>query len=134
MKVITLWQPWASMVTWGWKPIETRTHARFMCLCNQTIGIHAGQKWDKDWYELAAKYLTLEQRDKIWDIEDHYEKGKILSTAFVEKVMRLDDEHSSSALIYCGFPYRFGLFLQDIKPLENPIIIKGKQGIWSYDL
>lgn len=46
MKVITLWQPWATWVVLGWKTIETRLHPRFASLAGQVIGIHAGLKFD----------------------------------------------------------------------------------------
>jgi predicted transcriptional regulator len=42
MKVITLWQPWASFIALGWKTIETRTHDRFKNLVCERIAIHAG--------------------------------------------------------------------------------------------
>jgi hypothetical protein len=43
--VITLKQPWATWVLWGWKIVETRLHNQFGSLMNKRIGIHAGLGW-----------------------------------------------------------------------------------------
>lgn len=140
MKVITLWQPWASFVALGWKTIETRTHNRFKNLVDETIGIHAGNVWDKDWKGLAGDYLTDVQLNEIWRIKDAhdkgYERGGILCTAKVERACWLASNHSQPALIECNIVegcYRFGLFLADVKPIQL-IPAKGKQGIWNIDL
>lgn len=141
MKVITLWQPWASFIALGWKTIETRTHDRFKNLEGETIGIHAGNTWDKDWEELAGPYLTETQLPEVLAIGlmfKHYNsrKGEILCTAHVSDTNWLTEPASYNALINCdskeiGFE-RFGLFLGNIK-LIKPIPAKGKQGIWNYD-
>jgi hypothetical protein len=133
MEIITLWQPWASFIAEGWKTIETRTHDRFKNLKGRTIGIHAGMKWDKDWYALASPYMTLEQRDKTFDMEDNYTRGKILCIAEVKKFGCLfGPDDSKKALIYCGFGNRHGLFLENIRLIE-PYPAKGKQGIWHFN-
>jgi activating signal cointegrator 1 len=141
MKVITLWQPWASFIALGWKTIETRTHDRFRNLEGETIGIHAGNTWDKDWKELAVPYLTEEQiiHTKIslkGLFDGGYNKGKILCTTHVSDTNWLNEPASWNALINCnpeeiGFQ-RFGLFLGNVKSIK-PIPAKGKQGIWNYD-
>jgi hypothetical protein len=135
MKVITLWQPWATFIRLGWKTIETRTHKRFFTLLNQTIGIHAGNKWDYDWKELAGDYLDSTQIHYIENVIK-FGRGEILCTAKVYKVGYLTLEHSQPALIDCGFSYleRTGLFLKDITKLNPPIAAKGHQGIWEYKL
>jgi hypothetical protein len=37
-------------------------------------------------------------------------------------------------MIDCENTVRYGLFLDELKVLENPISIKGHQGIWNYNL
>jgi hypothetical protein len=143
MKVITLWQPWASFIALGWKTIETRTHDRFKNLKGETIGIHAGNKWDKDWYELTWEYFSFEQRRYTIDVYDQFEvensnvKGNIICIATVESAGWLFKKDSQKALINCdpkelGF-HRFGLCLSDIINI-TPIPVKGKQGIWNYEV
>lgn len=138
MKVITLWQPWATFICWGWKTIETRTHDRFRNLEGLTIGIHAGNNWDKDFYELAGPYLTKMQRDKIPIIKNIFdvghEKGEIICTAHVALTRWLNPDDSKYALIKCDDAEnrRFGLVLHNINPIIA-IKAKGHQGIWNYD-
>lgn len=135
MKVITLWQPWASFIALGWKTIETRTHDRFKNLVGEKIGIHAGNTWDKDWKELAGPYLTKMQIDEVGLLKNEFDlghlKGEIICTAKVTAFRELFSNDSDFALIECS-SLRYGLFLEDIKPIK-PIPAKGKQGIWNYD-
>jgi hypothetical protein len=138
MKIITLWQPWASFISWGWKSIETRTHIRFRHLIGQTIGIHAGKVWDKNWIKLTRDYLTAEQKiqtcrlHEIFDQENSDVRSSIICTAWVESCNFLEKHHSERALIDCEFTKRFGLFLPVIN-LIQPIRIKGHQGTWNYN-
>jgi hypothetical protein len=138
MKVITLWQPWASFISYGWKTIETRTHARFKNLADETIGVHAGNSWDKDWKELASSYLDNNQINITENfIKNKFDadllRGRILCTTHIETLGWLCVYDSRRALIDCSYvdyqPYRFGLYLKDIKPIPA----KGKRGIWNYD-
>jgi hypothetical protein len=133
MEIITLWQPWASFIAEGWKTIETRTHDRFKNLEGRTIGIHAGMKWDRDWYELASPYMTEEQKKLALERQQRYmcNRGKILCVAEVEEccwLFGLEDDNKQ-ALIDCGLGDRYGLHLKNIRLIE-PYPAKGKQGIW----
>ncbi len=138
MKIITLWQPWASFIALGWKTIETRTHNKFKVLVGHTIGIHASNTWDKDWNELAGPYLTQMQREEVGYIknlfDDGHLRGEILCTAHVNMHRIVKQSESNKALIFCSDKFldsRYGLFLTDIKPIvATPA--KGKQGIWNY--
>ncbi len=140
MKVITLWQPWASFIAMGWKKIETRTHNRFKNLAGQTIGIHAGKEWDYSWDQLAEDYLDASQQHETFDLQCEFEKngfqrGQIICTAKVEKFRSLGPPDSQAALIGCGitqYDFRYGLFLTDVK-LIKPIAVQGHQGAWNYN-
>jgi hypothetical protein len=138
MKVITLWQPWATFIALGWKTIETRTHKRFFNLLDQTIGIHAGKYWDAGWRELTTPYLDLDRLMMIDEMKTskHIPFSRIICTAKVYKVGYLTLEHSQAALIDCGFSYveRTGLFLSDVKELIPPFEVKGHQGIFNVEL
>ncbi len=138
MTTITLWQPWASFIAYGWKTIETRTHDRFKNLSGEQIGIHAGKVWDKDWDELTDSYLNYDQRMITKELKKHFDsrssysvRGAIICTAFVKRANWLLTSHSYDALINCNVN-RFGLFLSDIQ-LIQPIPITGHQGAWNYD-
>lgn len=139
MKVITLHQPWAFFIAYGWKTIETRTHNRFKGLVRQTIGIHAGKHWDKDWEKLAGEYLTGEQIRMVkndFPVLHKSLKGTIICTAEVWDAQEVTSCQSKFALINCdpqtnGEIIRHGLFLTNITKII-PIKTTGKQGIWYY--
>ena len=57
MKVISLWQPWASLIACGAKPYETRDWAPPAALIGQTIAIHAAKKVDKDAAAMATDIM-----------------------------------------------------------------------------
>lgn len=140
MKVITLWQPWASFIALGWKTIETRTHDRFKNLVGQTIGIHAGNQWDEDWFKLTRNYFSAEQRILTIKMHDNFKagtnRGAIICTAKVVSVGWLDHRDSQQALIDCSLEsdhQRFGLSLTNVKIIK-PIPAKGKQGIWNFHI
>jgi len=134
LNCISLWQPWATWVSEGFKLIETRTHDRFRCLLGERIAIQAAMRWDdlafamsSPWATNDARLLALRQRDQY--------RGVILCTALVEAVGWLNESNSASAMIHCGgVTARFGLFLSDIEPLKNPIPWKGRQGIFKVEI
>lgn len=126
--VITLYQPWATWIIRGWKTIETRTHNRFQSLNGKHILIHAGKQTDG----LASTnpYLSAAQ---ILHNPKEMKNGFIIGGAFVHDFRALDDSHSKDALIDCGSVQRFGLFLNQIYPLTDPIEVRGEMGIWYFD-
>lgn len=132
MKAITLWQPWASWIMWGWKTIETRTHNRFHCLAGQTIAIHAAKRFDRNAIELARNYLRDEQIARCVDAEN-FPLGAILGTAHVRLTTYCLPEDSAHALIECDSE-RLGLFLGIVTPFDKPIPYKGRQGIFEVQL
>ena len=48
MLALTLWQPWATLIAEGAKPVENRTWAPPIRIRGQRIAIHAGKKFDQD--------------------------------------------------------------------------------------
>jgi hypothetical protein len=132
---ISLHKPWAMWVIMGWKPIETRTHERFKKLVDRRIGIHAAERWDKNWFEKAGKYLTPAQVNEThgWRGQAKYRFGNLLGTVLVRKHRHLFAIDSSDALIDCTVrPGRllFGLVVSEPHPLNMPILMKGQRGIF----
>lgn len=126
--VISMWMPWAYWVKEKLKPIETRTHRRFAGLLGKRIGIHIAGKFDESAYIAAAPYLSEEQRKQANNFS--YSAGVISCTGFVKEFRALTGEDSPRALIDCGSVKRFGLFLEDIQPLKEEYVCRGRQGIW----
>jgi hypothetical protein len=125
--VITVHQPWASLIIEGYKTIETRTHDRFKCLVGKRIGIHASKQ---------IRCCAASVRSNL----GYYPRfepihGCILGTAWVADFRSLREEDHWKALLHekeCRG--RYGLFLTDIKKFDNPIPAKGQQGIWYYEI
>ena len=120
--VITLKQPWASLISMGHKTIETRTHRRFAGLVGQRIYIHAGLADDRSAHAIAAAYIGERELSEVVH-------GAIIATAFVSAARELTVADEPYALIECATP-RFGLFLTDVTPIIIPIQAKGHLGVW----
>ncbi len=140
MKIITLWQPWATFIKLEWKKIETRPHDKFRSLFGQTIGIHAAKKWDNNWLKLTEGYLTNNQTLLIEEMKMNNEIpfGEILCTTYIWAYGLLYPGHSQQALISCNPEVeelrRYGLHMSDIKSFKDKIVVKGHQGIWEYEV
>jgi len=128
--VITLWQPWASWISLGWKTIETRTHARFRKLKDGWVGIHAGLSWDKNALYAASNFLTDEQI--LESKEFKKTRGAIICVAHVSAFREMNEDDSYNALIECKTK-RFGLIFDQVKSIEE-IKASGRQGIWYHDI
>jgi len=134
MKVITLWQPWATWVILGWKTIETRTHNRFKCLAGQTIGIHAAKKYDANASSWATPWMSDDEM--LWYTRLDYSEGVLLGTVDVVCAGKLSGVDSWNAMIDCNESTyaRYGLRLRNPVIFNIPIPVKGKQGIWTYEI
>ncbi len=129
MKAISLWRPWDLFVLMGWKTIETRTHERFKGLVGTTIAIHSAKKIDPHWRAATAAYLAQQgaEHAERWILKGGHVHG------IVEVLGHdpLDRTHSHRAMIECAGGERFGLFLDHARLLENPIQVRGRQGIFN---
>jgi hypothetical protein len=125
--IISMWNPWAIWVIIGWKKIETRTHNRFRSLNGKTIAIHSTVKWDETAIEKAGNYLTPSEVNETNEFLRL--GGAIIGTADVIDYRPLTSSDSPLALIDCGSIKRYGMVLDNVRPLPA-IPAKGKQGIW----
>ena len=126
--VITLYQPWASLIMAGHKTIETRRHARFAGLKGKLIGIHAGKKMDLDALSMCAV-----QFPELYSALQRAPRGALLGTVWVQNHRRLGANDSRSACIDCSAGDLFGLILTNILPLREPVPMQGGRGIWYAD-
>lgn len=125
MKVITLKQPWASLVAYGYKKYEFRS---WKLNYRGDIIIHAGLGIDK------------EAMDQVKDLNLDFPSKKLMAIVHIDDCISLDNEISKSIneenpLVY-GNKIRTGYAwkLSNIRLLSIPDSIPGKQGIWNYDL
>lgn len=123
MKVITLKQPWATLVAEGLKKYEFRSR-KFNY--RGEILIHAGKGIDKD----AMK--------KFEHLNLNYPHSKIIAKVKILDCIELNDEINKqiiegNELIYGNKYYRTGYAwkLELIEKINDETEVSGKQGIWN---
>lgn len=127
MKVITIKQPWATLISEGYKEYEFRT---WKTKYRGDILIHAGKGIDKKAVE-RFKYLNLE-----------YPVGQIIAKATITDCIYVDEEftqkmYKKDPVVYKGLINKddwdgYGFKLENVKKIK-PIEINGKLSLWDYD-
>jgi len=147
MKVLTLTQPWASLVANGSKKIETRS---WRTNYRGPIAIHAAKgfpKWAQDECALPAF------RDAIWPLTvSMLPTGVILCTTTLIDCKAMGNEDADphfddDTLFDIGWGLtpserrfgnyedgRFAWILSDINVLAEPISAKGALGLWEFPI
>ncbi|SER28549.1 ASCH domain-containing protein [Faunimonas pinastri] len=138
MKVISIWQPWASLIVQGHKFIETRGWPAPKSLIGQTIGI------------AATKQIKHEQRAAMSDPDfarfyretempdlDSLPHGCVLGTVLLHSSDPITDEDledlTDEELAFGWYtPGRYAWRLRQPKPFARPIPAMGKQGVWDW--
>lgn len=127
MKVITLWEPWASLIAVGAKKIETRS---WNTNYRGRIAIHAAKKIVRIPSVVNCAIATTELVDL------HH--GKIVATAgivdCVQMTQKMVDDLAPQEYFFGDWEVgRYAWILKDVKRLDEPIPVKGFQGIWNLD-
>ncbi|MFR7662361.1 MAG: hypothetical protein ACLUZ0_04630 [Coprococcus sp.] len=129
MRVITLQEPWASLIAENIKVIETRS---WPCYQYGELYIHAGKsvipKSDSRKNTLAGLLQ--------WPL--HY--GTIFAKCILSDCIKITEEYAKKVqeenpnCYLCGdfTPGRYAWILENIEPIE-PIEKSGKLGIWYYN-
>lgn len=139
MKIISLWQPWASLVALGLKQNKTRS---WYTKYHGPLGIHASKKIVP--FHKLFNELTFEQRNyimqKICGAYGDYDKmpGSIIAVSNLIDVVTVEKVIPELTWLEraCGdySPGRFAWRLKDIVHLEEPIPAKGHQQLWEFDV
>ena len=126
MKVITIKQPWATLIVEGYKRFEFRS---WKTNYRGDILIHAGKGIDKEAMERLKKYLP-----------DEIPIGKIIGKATLTDCVPMSKDFADMLSkenndIYTthSFSRNYGFKLENVEKLDNPIEIKGQLGIWNYN-
>ncbi len=126
MKVITIKQPWATLIRDGLKEYEFRT---WNTKYRGEILIHAGKGVDKEAMK-RFKYLNLD-----------YPSGCIIAKCKITDSIKVDDSFKEKNIDKNSLVYKniidnnydgYAFKLENIKKI-NPIYVNGKLGLWSYD-
>ena len=149
MMALTLHQPWAQLMVWGLKNIETRSWPAPIGLIGQRIAIHAGKRKPR-----PTGWNVETQREVLKRAGDSHSMpmGAVVATAALIECLEVQGAPDSAGLVPCrGFgllcddpqydatvmsdPYgdfsvgRWLWVFSDLRSVE-PIAINGRQGVW----
>jgi hypothetical protein len=134
--VISLWQPWASLIFAPGRPKrhETRSLRPPLKYMGGIIGIHATATFP------PLKNISEELHELCMDIwgcgyNHTLPQGAILGTVRLTRYFKTDEGQPANADDrICGdwSPERYAWSLEEAEILPKPIMAKGKQGWWSY--
>src|SRR5574344_761408 len=122
MKVLTIKQPFASLIVNKYKKYEFRT---WKTNYRGKILIHAGLSKDKrindfSCYNLNYVFGSIIGEAEIYDC-------KLIDEKFKEELLK------ENSLVYKDVKIgEYAFCLKNIKKYENTITIKGKLGLWNY--
>ena len=122
MKVLTIKQPWASLIVDNQKKYEFRS---WKTNYRGKILIHAG--------------LSMETKElnKLYNLE--YIKGAIIGDAEIVDCIFVDDYideklRNDNPVVYSNNHVgNYAWKLENIKKYDKPIYVKGKLGLWNYE-
>ena len=127
MKILTIKQPWATLIMQGDKRFEFRS---WQTKYRGDLLIHAGKGLDKEALKRLKKYLANE-----------LPTGKILGKVKLVDCIKMCPEfkemlekENNEIYTKSSFSENFGWQLTDVKVFDNPIEAKGQLGLWEYDI
>ena len=124
MKVITLKQPWATLVAEGIKKYEFRS---WTTNYRGKVLIHAGAGIDK------------KEMERFKDLNLKYPSKRIIAEVEIEDCLELDDKLNQKIIsennIAYGSKIRTGYAwkLKNVKKIKSNKEINGKLGLWNID-
>ena len=127
MKVLTIKQPWATLIMQGDKKFEFRS---WKTNYRGELLIHAGKGIDKAAMKRLSKYIPENlPSEKIL--------GKVklvdcieMSTEFKEILLKENKEIYTDS----SFKENYGWKLENVEVFDKPIETKGKLGLWEYNM
>ena len=124
MKVLTLKQPWATLVSEGIKEYEFRS---WKTNYRGKVLIHAGAGIDK------------KEMERFKDLNLKYPSKRIIAEVEIEDCLELDDKLNQKIIsennIAYGSKIRTGYAwkLKNVKKIKSKKEINGKLGLWNID-
>ena len=125
MKVLTIKEPWASLIIEKYKEYEFRS---WKTNYRGKILIHAGLSFEKD----------MANRFKEYNLD--YKCGYIIGEAELVDCIKVDEKLNNylkelNPLVYARSNHveNYAWKLENIKKYDKPIPVKGKLGLWNYN-
>ena len=127
MKVITIKEPWATLIANGYKEYEFRV---WKTNYRGEVLIHAGKSYDKDNLK-RFEYLNLEYSPGEIIAKCNITDCILVDESFKEKMLKKDE------IVYSNLKRKrdkklYGFKLKNVEKIE-PIKINGKLGLWEYN-
>jgi hypothetical protein len=148
MMAITVWQPWASLIAAGCKPIEWRGRPYPDYLLGQRIAIHAGarrvylneitgllldlRRDDQDYTSLVVEpsIALLERWRKF---PEELPRSTVLCTAILARPIRAPDYAGQRGIDSDRIDHtKWGWPLMEIEPVIPMAPATGRQGFWRW--
>ena len=127
MKVLTIKQPWATLIMQKDKRFEFRS---WQSKYRGELLIHAGKGVDKEAMKRLKKYIS-----------DDLPRGKILGKVNLVDCVKVSPEFKEKLLkenseIYAdsSFKENYGWQLEVVEVFDKPIEAKGSLSLWEYDM
>ena len=127
MKVLTIKQPWATLIMQGNKRFEFRS---WQTKYRGDLLIHAGKGIDKEAIKRLEKYLPK-----------NLPQGKILGKVKLVDCIKMSPElkiillkENSDIYTKSSFQEKYGWQITDVIVFEEPIEAKGQLSLWKYEL
>ena len=127
MKVLTIKQPWATLIMQGDKRFEFRS---WQTKYRGDLLIHAGKGIDKEAMKRLSKYIPKDMPT-----------GKILGKVTLVDCVKMSPEFKAMLLkensdIYTksSFQENFGWQIIEVEVFKEPIEVKGQLSLWEYEL
>ena len=123
MKVITLKQPWATLISEGYKVYEFRS---WKTNYRGELYIHAGKGIDKKAMN-KIKHLNLE-----------FPQSRIVARVTLKDCIKLEEKigeeiHNKNNLIYGIHTDGYAWLLDNVEKINSEEVINGKLGLWNLE-
>ena len=127
MKVLTIKQPWATLIMEGYKRFEFRS---WQTKYRGDLLIHAGKGIDKEALKRLEKYIP-----------ENIPTGKILGKVTLTDCIKCDEKFKEMCLkenkdVYAKstFAERYAWQLADVEVFAEPVDAKGKLSLWEFEI
>lgn len=138
MRVLTVWQPFASLIVNGCKTFETRTWAPPKMFIGERIAISAASKFTKEQQDFCyepnfAQYYSGTGLPDLSDLD----RAVVLGSVCLHSVERMEietfDEVSAEERAYGNWRYgNYAWRLTQPRIYDYPVPVRGMQGLWRW--
>lgn len=133
VKVLSVRQPWASLIVLGFKDVENRTWGTSY---RGRMYIHASRKFDHDAMDFLIENkvdIFGEYADEMLEMLPRHPRGALIGRVTLKEI-RTFDEEKLDELSPWHFEDNLGWYLEDAEIFEDPIPMNGKLGLFNLAL